>query len=253
VIRTFSRSWRWPIRSQDLDLDLDLDKYPSTSPTPRSGWSTFTCGGANSGISPACHSPPYIPGLEVAGTVRALGDGVDTFRVGEPVVTLSASGEGGYASVAVADAELTASLDGSTVDLALAVSALPNAVTAHLALTRVAHLGKGESVLVHGAHRFADPAHLCSWAGLTPRHRESDTVVHRGHITKQGSKAVRWAAIEAVQRHPTTAKISADKQRIEARRGKNIAKVAAARKLLTLVYYGLRDEHIRALDRARAA
>jgi transposase len=102
-------------------------------------------------------------------------------------------------------------------------------------------------------HRFTDPAHLCSWAGLTPRHRESDTVVHRGHITKQGSKAVRWAAIEAVQRHPTTAKIAADKQRIEARRGKNIAKVAAARKLLTLVYYGLRDGHIRALDRASTA
>ncbi len=102
-------------------------------------------------------------------------------------------------------------------------------------------------------HRFTDPAQLCSWAGLTPRHRESDTVVHRGHITKQGSKPVRWAAIEAVQRHPTTAKISADKQRIEARRGKNIAKVAAARKLLTLVYYGLRDGQIRALDRARAA
>jgi transposase len=102
-------------------------------------------------------------------------------------------------------------------------------------------------------HRFTDAAHLCSWAGLTPRHRESDTVVHRGHITKQGSKAVRWAAIEAVQRHPTTPKIAADKQRIEARRGKNIAKVAAARKLLILVYYGLRDGHIRALDRARAA
>ena len=102
-------------------------------------------------------------------------------------------------------------------------------------------------------HRFTDAAHLCSWAGLTPRHRESDTVVHRGHITKQGSKAVRWAAIEAVQRHPTTAKIAADKHRIEARRGKNIAKVAAARKLLTLIYYGLRDGQIRALDRARPA
>ena len=101
--------------------------------------------------------------------------------------------------------------------------------------------------------RFTGPAQLCSWAGLTPRHRESDTVVHRGHITKQGSKLVRWAAIEAVQRHPTTAKIAADKDRIEARRGKNIAKVAAARKLLTLVYYGLRDGHIRALDQARAA
>ena len=102
-------------------------------------------------------------------------------------------------------------------------------------------------------HRFVDPAHLCSWAGLTPKHRESDTTVHRGHITKQGSKLVRWAAVEAVQRHPTTAKISADKDRIEARRGKSIAKVAAARKLLTLVYYGLRDGHIRALARDRAA
>jgi len=100
--------------------------------------------------------------------------------------------------------------------------------------------------------RFTDAAHLCSWAGLTPRHRESDTMVHRGHITKQGCKAVRWAAIEAVSRHPTTPKIAADKQRIEARRGKNIAKVAAARKLLTLVYYGLRDGHIRALDRSPA-
>ena len=61
---------------------------------------------------------------------------------------------------------------------------------------------------------------------------------------------MRWAAIEAVQRHPTTAEDRRPtSDRIEARRGKNIAKVAAARKLLTLVYYGLRDGHIRALDR----
>ena len=82
-------------------------------------------------------------------------------------------------------------------------------------------------------HRFADPARLCSWAGLTPRHHESDTVVRRGHITKQGSKLVRWAAVEAIQRHPTTSKIALDRTRIESRRGKNIAKIAAARKLLT--------------------
>lgn len=95
-------------------------------------------------------------------------------------------------------------------------------------------------------HRFADPGRLCSWAGLTPRHRESDTVVHRGHITKQGSRLVRWAAVEAIQRK-TTAKITADRKEIETRRGRNIAKTAAARKLLTLVYYGLRDGEIRAL------
>ena len=46
--------------------------------------------------------PPYVPGLEVAGTIRALGEGVEGFRVGEPVVTLSGTGaEGGYASVSV--------------------------------------------------------------------------------------------------------------------------------------------------------
>src|ERR1700757_3599531 len=101
-------------------------------------------------------------------------------------------------------------------------------------------------------HRFADPTHLCSWAGLTPTHRESDTVVRRGHITKQGSKLVRGAAVEAIQRQPDTAKITLDRKRIEARRGRNIAKIAAARKLLTLVYYGLRDGHIRALDRTKA-
>jgi transposase len=102
-------------------------------------------------------------------------------------------------------------------------------------------------------HRFVGPAQLCSWAGLTPTHRESDTVVRRGHITKQGSKLVRWAAVEAIQRQPASTKIARDRKRIEGRRGRNIAKIAAARKLLTLVYYGLRDEHIRALAHRQVA
>src|SRR6266704_4014568 len=50
--------------------------------------------------------------------------------------------------------------------------------------------------------RFATPARLCSWAGLTPRHREPDTKVSRGHITKQGSPLVRWALVEAIQHVP---------------------------------------------------
>ncbi|MFF2115618.1 hypothetical protein ACFVWH_45990 [Rhodococcus koreensis] len=47
-------------------------------------------------------------------------------------------------------------------------------------------------------------------------------------MTKQGSKLVRWAAVEAIQRHPAGTKISVDRTPIEARRGRNIAKVAAA-------------------------
>ena len=57
--------------------------------------------------------------------------------------------------------------------------------------------------------RFRRPEQLASWAGLTPKHHESDTTVHRGRITKQGSRLVRWAAVEAVQRvartHPARA------------------------------------------------
>jgi transposase len=100
--------------------------------------------------------------------------------------------------------------------------------------------------------RFAGPRQLCSWAGLTPRHRESDTTVHRGHITKQGSPLVRWAAVEAVQVLPVDSKLRADRERIAGRRGRNIGKVAAARRLLTLVFYGLRDGHIRCLHKAAA-
>jgi transposase len=97
-------------------------------------------------------------------------------------------------------------------------------------------------------HRFASSAQLCSWAGLTPLHRESDTKVHRGRITKQGSTLVRWAAVEAVQRL-RRGPVAAAKARIIQRRGTGIGKVAAARKLLTLVYYGLRDGHVRCLAR----
>ena len=96
--------------------------------------------------------PPYVPGLEVAGTVRELGDGVDGFIAGELVVTVTGTGaEGGYAAISVVDARFVVSLDGAGVDPALAVATVPNAATAYLALTRVAHLQPGEVVLVHGA------------------------------------------------------------------------------------------------------
>ncbi len=98
--------------------------------------------------------------------------------------------------------------------------------------------------------RFDAADKLCSWAGLTPRHRESDTKAHRGHITKQGSTLVRWAAIEAVSGIRGGPKLKADYHRIADRRGIKIARVAVARKLLTLVYYGLRDGEIRCLARA---
>jgi transposase len=98
--------------------------------------------------------------------------------------------------------------------------------------------------------RFSSPDKLACWAGLTPRHDESDTKVHRYGISKQGAKLVRWAAIEAVARYHGGAPIKPAYARIAARRGNKIARVAAARKLLTLVYYGLRDGEVRCLAQA---
>jgi transposase len=97
--------------------------------------------------------------------------------------------------------------------------------------------------------RFARPGQLTSWAGLTPRHHESDTKVYRGRITKQGSRLVRWAAVESVKRLPATTAVGHYREQVAARRGRNVAAVAAARKQVEHVYWALRDGHVRALTR----
>ncbi len=120
-----------------------------------------------------------------------------------------------------------------------AIQALPG-IGPVLAAVIVAEIGD--------IRRFPGPGQLGSWAGLTPRHYESDTKVIRGHVTKQGSRMLRWAVTEAIQRQPAGSRPRQVKDAIIARRGKeakNIAKIAAARELLTLVFYGMRDGRIR--------
>lgn len=95
--------------------------------------------------------------------------------------------------------------------------------------------------------RFSSPQKLCSWAGLTPKHFESDTKVIRGRVTKQGSRLVRWAAIEAVSKNHCKPPLKGNYERIAERRGKQKARTAVARKLLIYVYYGLRDGVIHSL------
>jgi transposase len=95
--------------------------------------------------------------------------------------------------------------------------------------------------------RFTKATQLASWAGLTPKHHGSDTHVHRGRITKQGSRLVRWAAVESVNRIGPHTVVGAYKTQVAERRGKNVGTVAAARKQIELVYYALRDHHVRAL------
>lgn len=123
----------------------------------------------------------------------------------------------------------------------LAIQAIPG-VGPTLAAVFVAEIGD--------ATRFKNADSLAAWAGLTPRHRESDTKVWRGRITKQGSRLVRWAAVEAAQRTPADHWLGIWKAQILERRHKTaIAKTAVARKIVRLVYYGLRDGEIRCLTK----
>jgi transposase len=101
---------------------------------------------------------------------------------------------------------------------------------------------------VGDVNRFPTARHLCQWAGLTPTVRSSDGKARLGHISRQGSTILRWALCEAAQHTPTGGgPLRAKYERIAKRRGRKIAKVAIARQILTLCYYGLRDGEIRCL------
>ncbi|HYZ36271.1 MAG TPA: transposase [Pseudonocardiaceae bacterium] len=91
-----------------------------------------------------------------------------------------------------------------------AIQAIPG-VGAILGAVFVAEIGD--------VHRFPGPGQLASWAGLTPKHHESDTTVHRGRITKQGSTLVRWAAVEAVQRISTHHRLGSSATRLASAAG----------------------------------
>jgi transposase len=97
-------------------------------------------------------------------------------------------------------------------------------------------------------HRFGTAERLGCWAGMTPKHHESDIKIRRGRITKQGSRLVRWAVVESVQRLPQHTVLGAFRDQVAARRGTNIGVVAAGRRQLEYVYYALRDHHVRGLQ-----
>lgn len=119
-------------------------------------------------------------------------------------------------------------------------------------LTRIPGIGPYTALLVIAevgdVSRFRSPRKLTSWAGLTPKTRSSDAKVRTGHISRQGSPALRWAMVEAAQKAERSGGHLREMfERIAKRRGRKIARVAVAREILELCYYGLRDGEIRRL------
>lgn len=80
--------------------------------------------------------------------------------------------------------------------------------------------------------RFADGAHLASYAGLVPRVEQSGARAYHGRITKQGSPWLRWALVEAAL-HARRRRDARGRwyRRLAVRKGGLKARVALARAL----------------------
>jgi transposase len=96
--------------------------------------------------------------------------------------------------------------------------------------------------------RFPSARKLASWAGLTPTVRGSDLHVRHGHISKQGSVWLRWTMNQAAQTAKRSPDFAATYQAIAGRRGKKIATIAIARKLLTRAWHLLNEMQAAAAD-----
>jgi transposase len=86
-------------------------------------------------------------------------------------------------------------------------------------------------------HRFPSAKQVVAYAGLVPSEYSSGGKVRRGHITRVGSRLLRWAAIEAttpfVRRVPAAA---ARHERLRTARGAGVARVATAAAVLRIVH-----------------
>lgn len=95
-------------------------------------------------------TPPFVPGLEVSGIVRAVGSSVTTLSVGSPVAAFCR--RGGYAEFVVADEQVVFPLESADPDHLLTGAVFPTSViTAWLLLSRAASVRPGETVLIHAA------------------------------------------------------------------------------------------------------
>lgn len=91
--------------------------------------------------------------------------------------------------------------------------------------------------------RFPDSHRLCSYAGLVPSTRSSGGTTYHGKITKPGSRHMRWVVTECVHSHIRyqNSNITRFYDRIAKKKGKAKATVAAASKMLRIIYWILKE------------
>ncbi|HET7629409.1 MAG TPA: zinc-binding dehydrogenase [Bacillales bacterium] len=92
--------------------------------------------------------PPFIPGLDAAGTVEAIGAHVTSVKVGQRVIAFPTTGS--YAEYTVANENLTFPI-ADTVDFEVAAASPLVSFTSFQLLSEVGRLKKGENVVIHSA------------------------------------------------------------------------------------------------------
>lgn len=117
--------------------------------------------------------PPFTPGIEVSGTVSALGDSVDQFAIGQPVVAIMLP-DGGYAEYVRAKASLTTQL--RSADQMKPAASLVNLTTAHLLFTEIAQLRAEDTLAIHGASGGLGTACIVMAKLLQPQAKITATV-----------------------------------------------------------------------------
>lgn len=93
---------------------------------------------------------PFVPGFEVAGVVRSVGDAVTRFSSGDRVMGLTKGGWGGYAQLAVASSNAV-ELVPDGMDFETAAAFYSSYGTACHALVQRGRLTEGETVVILGA------------------------------------------------------------------------------------------------------
>ncbi|MGH9086680.1 MAG: quinone oxidoreductase family protein [Acidimicrobiales bacterium] len=111
---------------------------------------------------------PFVPGVEVSGTVRQLGEGVEGLRIGQPVAALTRGSA--HADVATALAALTVELPEGLLDRPESGAMLVAVPLAIMLLRRVAWLQPDETALLHSAAGGVGTvaAQLATHFGLRP-------------------------------------------------------------------------------------
>jgi NADPH2:quinone reductase len=132
---------------------------------------------------------PRIEGYTAAGTVVALGAGVDSFAVGDRVVTFGENGS--HAELRAVDASFARRLP-QNLSMIHAAVALIGFGTAANALFRLGRLKAGETVVIQGA---AGGVGVCA---VQLAHRAGARVIGTGSTTSSLEQLRRWGLDEAL-------------------------------------------------------